>query len=144
VKYFESEREFTRWVINEAATRGWKSAHFGNTVKIVRKRDGTTKTIADRDAAGFPDLVLARERLLCAELKLSPNKPTANQISWLEALRDAGVETHVWNEQQQAEIVRTLEARISPKRLARLLLASDGDIDHSVAVAQLLANKEEG
>jgi Glu-tRNA(Gln) amidotransferase subunit E-like FAD-binding protein len=143
VRFFESERDFTRWVIREAQERGWRCAHFGNTVKFVRQRDGSSRAIPDKDAAGFPDLVLARERLIAAELKLSPKKPTALQIDWIEALRSAGVETHVWNEQQLDEIRKTLETRIEPKRMARLLLASDGDVDHSVAVAQLLAGKEE-
>ena len=139
-KPFPKERDFTRWVIDVASSYGWKCAHFGNTVKIVRRPEGAV-VIPDRDAAGFPDLICVRERLLCAELKLAPNKPTANQIAWIEALREAGVETHVWNDRQLDQITAVFRTVIEPKRMARLLLATDGDVDHSVLVGQLLAQQ---
>jgi hypothetical protein len=142
-RLFKNEREFTRWFTEHAVAHGWKVAHFGNTVKWVRRKDEWT-VIPDADAAGFPDLVCARERLLVAELKIAPNKPTAKQIDWLEALNEAGVETHVWTDRQVDEIERVLRTQIEPKRMARLYLASDGNVNHSVAVAQLLAHTEGG
>lgn len=140
-KPFAKERDFTRWVVEVAGTYGWKCAHFGNTVKIVRRRDASTVVIPDRDAAGFPDLICVRERLLVAELKLAPNKPTANQIDWIEGLQAAGVETHVWNDRQLDQITRVFRTVIEPKRMARLMLASDGNVDHSVAVAQMIGQE---
>lgn len=144
---FTKEKEFLRWVVNEAEERGWKVAHIGASVNIVQRAESDPRgpgkiVIPDKGTAGFPDLVMVRERLLCAELKLTPNKPTGNQINWLEALNEAGIETHVWTDRQLELIQRTLDTRIDPTRMARLFLASDGDIDHSVAVAQLIANKE--
>jgi hypothetical protein len=142
-KPFQNEREFARWFTACAVQQGWKVAHFGNTVKWVRRKEEWT-VIPDSDAAGFPDMICVRERLLVAELKLAPRKPTAKQVDWLEALNEAGVETHVWSDRQLPEIERCLATRIEPKRMARLYLASDGNVDHSVAVAHLLALKEGG
>ncbi len=140
---FRTEREFTRWFIECALFHDWKVAHFGNTIKFVRRGDQAV-AIPDKDAAGFPDMVCVRERLLCAELKLAPNKPTATQVDWIESLRDAGVEMHVWNDRQLEEIEQTLATKIDPRRLARLFVATDGDMEHSVAVAKLLEQKERG
>jgi hypothetical protein len=47
---FKSEREFTRWVIQHAEAEGWTCAHFGNTIKFVRKADGSSVPILDKDA----------------------------------------------------------------------------------------------
>ena len=46
--------------------------------------------------AGFPDLVLARERIIFGELKSEKGKPTAAQMMWLERLSDAGGECYLW------------------------------------------------
>ena len=135
------EKDLLRWFTHRAEHHGWKVAHFGNTIKFVNK-GGKLVPIADRGAAGFPDMICVRERLLVAELKIAPNKPSAAQIAWLEALDAAGVETHVWNERQLDDIERTLAAVIEPHRMARLYLACDGNVLHSVAVAKLLAEND--
>lgn len=137
------EKDLVRWFTHRAHEHGWKVAHFGNTIKFVN-RGNTAIPIADKSAAGFPDMICVRERLLIAELKIAPRKPTAAQVEWLEALDAAGVETHVWTDRQLDEIERTLDAVIEPQRMARLYLASDGNVLHSVAVAQLLAQREGG
>lgn len=50
-----------------------------------------------RSAAGFPDLVLAREgRLMFVELKAKKGRLTQEQREWLAALRRCSVEVHVW------------------------------------------------
>lgn len=47
---------------------------------------------------GFPDLVMARgERVIFAELKVSPRKPTPEQWAWLNCLRhNPAIEVYVW------------------------------------------------
>jgi hypothetical protein len=46
---------------------------------------------------GFPDLTMVRDgRLVFAELKRELSYPDADQQAWLEALREAGQEVHVW------------------------------------------------
>ena len=82
-----TERDFTRAVIELARASGWLVSHFGNTVKVVRKRDGRTLAVPDKDAAGFPDLVCARRgRLVVAELKMPGKKPTLGQVAWLQEM----------------------------------------------------------
>jgi len=135
------EKDLVRWFTHRAVHHGWKVAHFGNTIKFVN-RGGAAIPIADKDAAGFPDMICVRERLLVAELKIAPRKPTEAQIAWLEAMDAAGVETHVWTDRQLDDIERTLAAVIEPQRMARLYLASDGNVLHSVAVAKLLAEND--
>jgi len=82
-----TERQFTNAVMRVGEQLGWKAAHFGNTLKVVRGKDGQTKVIPDRDATGFPDLVLTRDgRLVFAELKVGRGRPTPSQQNWLDAL----------------------------------------------------------
>ena len=49
-----------------------------------------------RSAPGFPDLVLARERVIFAELKTDRGRLSQPQTEWLERLSGAGSETYVW------------------------------------------------
>lgn len=96
-----TEKEFQRAVLQRARDLGWKTAHFGNTVRIVRRRDGSTATIPDRDAAGFPDLVLVRtkdKRLVFAELKARTGRMTDAQYEWLNELKAVGAEIYLWRE----------------------------------------------
>jgi hypothetical protein len=46
--------------------------------------------------AGFPDLVLVRERVIFAEIKRETGQPSAEQYEWLEALAEAGQEVYLW------------------------------------------------
>lgn len=84
-----TEKELQRSVIKEARRCGWLVAHFGASVKIVVDKKGT-RTVGDRDAAGFPDLVLLRGReLIFAELKgHSGWGLTFSQREWLDKLDD--------------------------------------------------------
>jgi hypothetical protein len=49
-----------------------------------------------RSPAGFPDLVLCRDRVLFRELKTEQGQLTPAQKRWLEALRSAGADAAVW------------------------------------------------
>src|SRR5437867_2540828 len=49
-----------------------------------------------KSAAGFPDYVLARERVIFAELKTEKGKPSEFQREWLGGLRAAGAEAYLW------------------------------------------------
>jgi hypothetical protein len=60
-------------------------------------------------AAGFPDLVLVRERVAFVELKRDGEKPRAEQRVWLDALAAAGMEVYVWTLADFADIGRILE-----------------------------------
>jgi len=47
-------------------------------------------------AAGFPDCVFVRERVVYAELKSEAGQPTIEQYEWLVALAEAGQEVYLW------------------------------------------------
>lgn len=67
-----------------------------------------------RSAAGFPDLVMVnivQKRLLFAELKILPRRPTNMQETWLGYLRACGQEAYLWYPEDWAVIQRILEGK---------------------------------
>lgn len=101
-----TEREFTSAVIELARLFGWRVAHF----RPAQTARGW-RTPVQGDGIGFPDLTLVRERLILAELKTKRGKLSEKQTEWLDALRAAGVECHVWRPADWDEIERRLRAR---------------------------------
>lgn len=99
-----SEAEFQRQVIQFARLRGWRTAHF----RPGLTRAGRWATAVQGDGAGFPDLVLVRDRVLFAELKVRGRLPTAEQVAWLKALQSAGAEAYLWRETDWPEIEKVL------------------------------------
>lgn len=89
-----SEKQLLGCVIDTARILGWRVAHFRS---VPVKRGGRTvwETPVQGDGAGFPDLVLVRDRVLWIELKVGANTLSASQADWLEALRDAGQDAFV-------------------------------------------------
>ncbi len=94
-----SEKEFMAEVTKLAKQNGWKVYHTYNSRK---------------SEAGFPDLVLLRDRIVVAELKTSDGRLTAAQENWLQAFSDAGVERYVWRPDYWPEIVRVLSLNQRP------------------------------
>lgn len=86
-----TERELQNAVGEMARTFGWRAAHF----RPARTADGW-RTAVGFDGKGFPDLVLARERLLFVELKAARGRLGPEQVAWREALEHAGCEYHLW------------------------------------------------
>ncbi len=104
-----SEKEFQSQVITYAKLRQWKVASFRKV--RVQRNDGSTywETPVAADGAGWPDLVLTRgKRKLAVELKVPPNKPTAEQVEWLASLRATGDETYIWYPKDWGTIDATL------------------------------------
>jgi hypothetical protein len=93
------ERELQAGVIDVARLFSWRVAHF-RSVPVRRGKRTVWETPVQADGAGFPDLVLVRERVLWIELKVGKNTLSAPQADWLEALRGAGEEVHVWTEHE--------------------------------------------
>jgi hypothetical protein len=87
-----SEAEFLKRVIELARLNGWLVAHFHDSRRQVRPG----VFVGDRYAAGFPDLVLVRERVVYAELKSDKGRLRPEQTVWLERLQGAGAEAYVW------------------------------------------------
>jgi hypothetical protein len=87
------EKDLQKGVIDIARLFGWRVAHFRPawTTKGMR-------TAVAADGAGFPDLVLVRDRVLWIELKVAGRTLSADQADWANALRAAGETFHVWTE----------------------------------------------
>ena len=75
---------------------GWQWYHTGDSRK---------------SNAGFPDLVMVRERVVYAELKKQSGKVSPEQQVWIDALRAAGEEVYVWRPSDWDEICKILARR---------------------------------
>jgi hypothetical protein len=91
------EKDLQRGVIDVARVFGWRVAHF-RTVPVKRGSRVIWETPVQADGAGFPDLVLVRDRVLWIELKVGKNTLTEEQAEWARALDAAGAERYVWTE----------------------------------------------
>jgi hypothetical protein len=91
-----SEKEWQAQVIQLATMWGWKH-YFTYRSK--------------RSPTGFPDLTLARDRVIWAELKAGRGRPTPAQLEWLEALEAAGGEVYLWRPSDLDEVGRVLARR---------------------------------
>jgi VRR-NUC domain-containing protein len=86
-----TEQQLQNAVIDLARQLGWKVAHF----RPAQTKHGW-RTPVQADGRGFPDLILARDRLIAAELKTDTGRLTDHQEAWLTTLEHAGVTTAVW------------------------------------------------
>jgi hypothetical protein len=91
-----TERAFQQAVIDAAKLLGWRCYHTHDS---------------RRSAPGFPDIVAVRERVIFAELKTARGALSQEQVAWLDALKAAGQEIHVWREDRWAEVVETLRRK---------------------------------
>jgi hypothetical protein len=101
-----TEEIFTAKVLLMAKEYGWKTAHFrpAKTAKGWR-------TAVQGQGKGFPDLILCRGKWqIAAELKVKKNKPSLEQLAWLEAFRMTGAATFIWYPSQFDEICDLLES----------------------------------
>ena len=87
------EKEFQSSVVELAKLGGWLIYHTYRSTK---------------SPAGFPDLVLVRERVLYRELKLDHTYPSEAQKGWLAALEGAGADVAVWRPRDWPDIEREL------------------------------------
>ena len=88
-----TERELQDWIVGTARLLGWRVAHF----RPAWTEKGW-RTAGAYDAQGWPDLCLVRDRIVFAEIKVGKNRLSPEQVAWLEALREAGAEAHVWTD----------------------------------------------
>jgi hypothetical protein len=90
-----SEKEFQAEVRRLAKRHGWRHFHTASS---------------KRSEPGLPDSVMVRPpRVVFAELKVPPNKPTAEQLNWLDDLKQCpGVEAYLWGPADLPEIERIL------------------------------------
>lgn len=100
-----SEAAFQAQVIHLAKLRGWRVAHF----RPAQNSRGEWRTAVAGDGAGFPDLVLTRDRVIFAELKSETGRTSYAQDAWLSALQAAGAETYIWRPRHWADVERILK-----------------------------------
>lgn len=100
----ETEAQFQARVIDFARALGWLVAHFHDSRRQIGGR-----LVGDSDAAGFPDLVLVKRRVIYAELKGEKTRLRAAQVVWHEALRAAGEEVYLWRPADWPEIMEVLK-----------------------------------
>lgn len=87
-----TERQFQTDIITLARAAGWLVAHFHDSRRQVKPG----VFVGDKDAKGFPDLVLVRaSEFLILEVKRETGKVEVEQQQWLDALNRAGVEAMV-------------------------------------------------
>lgn len=104
----ESEADFQTWVIDLAHIRGWLVAHF-RPARIVKNGVVSYRTAVSADGAGFPDLVLVRDRrLMLVELKSDKGILSEAQDKWLRVLSLTKAEIHIWRPVDREEIERLL------------------------------------
>ena len=82
-----TEADFQRTVIEAAQMHRWRVAHFRPA-----KTEKGWRTAVAADGAGFPDLVLVRDRVLFVELKTDTGKLRPDQDAWGAAIRNAAAE----------------------------------------------------
>lgn len=92
-KELMSERDFQTEVIKFAKMLGWVYYH---------------THLSKNSVAGFPDLVLAKDRILYRELKSEKGRLTKDQKMWGERLRAAGGDWQVWRPSQLEQIYEEL------------------------------------
>lgn len=94
------------------ATRFTESQLQAAVVQLARLRGWLVYHTYDsrRSHAGFPDLVLVRERVVFAELKAEKGVLSPQQSTWLRRLDDAGAEWFLWRPEQwlNGEVERVL------------------------------------
>lgn len=105
LRALESEKDFQRDVIKAAELNGWLVFHAHDSRKEVR-RQGVSYFVGDKQARGFPDLVLCHPHrgLLFAELKAESGRMEVAQEIWLQVLRLAGARVKVWTPSMWAEV----------------------------------------
>ncbi len=84
----EPEEAFMRRIMDLAKQAGWWCYH----ARSARTAKGW-RTPVSGDGAGFPDLLLSRgRRLVLIECKVVGGKPTTEQKTWMEKLKETGAE----------------------------------------------------
>lgn len=106
-----TENELLAAVLDLAKVLKWRVAHFRPA-----KTERGWRTPVSADGAGWPDLLLVRQRVMAVELKSDKGRVTREQADWLIYLHLAGVETHVWRpaDWHNGVILETLGAPAVP------------------------------
>lgn len=91
------EKELEEAIIDVAHRLGWIVAHFTN-IPVTQGVRTYWITPVKADGKGFPDLVLVKHKIIHAELKIHPNKPSDEQLEWARRLTAAGASVYLWTD----------------------------------------------
>ena len=97
-----AEAQWQRQVTDLAELLGWTWAHF----RPARTEQGWRTPVSGPGGAGFPDLVLWRERVIFVELKSDRGRMSAEQDAVWLGLTNAGAEAYVWAPRDFDDAVR--------------------------------------
>lgn len=100
MKIAVTERDWQDQVVDLARMLGWDHAYHTFDSR--------------RSAFGFPDLVLARDRILFLELKTETGNLSDAQRGWLTALLEAGGEAYVARPRDLDLVAYVLTSRCTP------------------------------
>jgi hypothetical protein len=93
--FSETEKHFQGRVLKLAHAPRWRTYHTWNSM---------------HSTGGYPDLTLVRRgRLIFAELKSESGKVSDKQQAWIDDLRAAGAECHIWRPSDMDEIEKVLK-----------------------------------
>lgn len=109
-----NERDFTKQVLEVAKRFGWLAVHFAT----ARGPAGEHRTPYLGDGKGYFDITAIRERVVFAELKIPPNKPTTEQMVWARTAVAAGEEVYLWVPDDYDDIVKTFAGARPPRPVA--------------------------
>ena len=82
-----SEAELLSNVIELAELFKWRCVHFRPG---MNRRGVWSTAMSGRNAAGWPDLTLCRDRLIAVELKSDKGRLTDQHLDWAAVLTNAG------------------------------------------------------
>ena len=106
-----SEDEFQKIIENLAKKHGWLYYHVPYGVPRP---------------AGFPDLVLVRDKVLFRELKVKNRDPKRKQKEWLRKLKEAGCDVEIWRPSDLKKIEEELEC---PQEKAKRLRKKEQELN---------------
>lgn len=99
-----SEAQFQRFVQDLLTLNGYQlQFHVADSRKMANGR-----MIGDKGAVGFPDILAIRPAdgdILVIECKSRTGRVRPEQIEWLDAFRDAGVDAYLWRPGDEDEIM---------------------------------------
>ena len=88
-----TEKMFQQAVVDYARLHKWMVYHTFNSRRSVK---------------GFPDLLLVRERTICAELKTMRGRMSPAQVDWATRLTRAHTPVYIWRPNMWAQIEQVL------------------------------------
>lgn len=102
-----TEREYQKQIVELARMSGWVVFHHHDS----RRQVAPGVFVGDKDAKGFPDLILLRPpQVLVIEVKRELGKTTPEQDEWLQRWSECGVPTFVARPSTWPEVERAIRS----------------------------------